>query len=90
MSLADLISLILAACVPLGMILVLVPRIFSGKGIGVRAIQFMAIAAIIPGTLLLAFQGLLKGETVAALFGATLGYLLSSIAKFDERDDPKD
>ena len=88
-STTDLITLILAASIPLGMVLILVPRMFSRRGIGVRAIQFMAISAIIPGTLLLALQGLLKGETIAALFGATVGYLLSSIAKFDERDNSK-
>ena len=89
MSTTDLISLILAASIPLGMLVVLGSRVFSSKGIGVRAIQFVAISTIIPGTLLLAIMGLLEGEAVAATFGATVGYLLGSIAKFDERDDPK-
>ena len=89
MSTTDLISLILAASIPLGMLVVLGSRVFSSKGIGVRAIQFVAISTIIPGTLLLAIMGLLEGEAVAATFGATVGYLLGSIAKFDERDDSK-
>ncbi len=89
MSTTDLISLILAASIPLGMLVVLGSRVFSSKGIGVRAIQFVAISTIIPGTLLLAIMGLLEGEAVAATFGATVGYLLGSIAKFDERDNSK-
>ncbi len=89
MSTTDLISLILAASIPLGMLVVLGSRVSSSKGIGVRAIQFVAISTIIPGTLLLAIMGLLEGEAVAATFGATVGYLLGSIAKFDERDNSK-
>jgi len=85
----DLIAIILAASIPLGMLVVLVSRVSSSKGIGVRAIQFVAIATIIPGTLLLAIMGLLEGEAVAATFGATVGYLLGSIAKFDDRGDPQ-
>lgn len=77
---------ILALSIPLAIVGVIATRIVTKKGVGVRSIQFMGVAAIIPGILLLAVRGLLEGEAVAAIFGATVGYLLSSIAKFDERD----
>jgi len=79
-------QLTLALTIPLAVVGVIWTRLSTGKGVGVRSIQFMAIAAIIPGILLLAVRGLLEGEAVAAIFGATVGYLLSSIAKFDDRD----
>jgi hypothetical protein len=41
---------------------------------------------VIPGATVLALHGLLQGEAVAAIFGTTVGYLLGSIMRFDERD----
>lgn len=82
-----LLQIILAGTIPLAIVGVIATRLLTGKGVGVRSIQFMALAAIIPGILLLALKGLLEGEAVAAIFGATVGYLLSSIAKFDEREE---
>lgn len=86
MTFDEWIQLVLVATIPLAVAGVIATRILTKKGVGVRSIQFMAIAAIIPGILVLALRGLLEGEAVAAIFGATVGYLLSSISKFDERD----
>jgi hypothetical protein len=83
----DILQIVLAGTIPTAVLGVIATRLLSGKGVGVRSIQFMAVAAIVPGILLLAIRGLLEGEAVAAILGSTVGYLLSSIAKFDERGD---
>ncbi len=47
------------------------------KGIGRRAIQAMTIILVVPATMLLALEGVLNTQTVAAILGATVGYGLS-------------
>jgi hypothetical protein len=59
-------------------------RVKTGKGMGVRVIQFVAASSVVPGMVILAIEGKLDGSTTAALMGAFVGYLFSSIAKFDE------
>lgn len=68
-------------------ILLVVQRIISGKGIGVRAIQFVAVATVVPAVVVLAMQGLMQGETVAAILSGLIGYLLGNVSKFDDRSD---
>jgi len=77
----------LASTFPLALLVILFNRHLLKRGLGVRIIQFLAVATIIPAVVLLAFRGLLQGEAVAAIFGGVAGYLLSNIAKFDERDN---
>ena len=76
----------IATTFPLTLIAIIWTRISTKKGLGVRVIQFMAVAMIVPAVVLLALHNRLQGEAVAAIFGGLAGYLLSSIAKFDERD----
>lgn len=57
------------------------------KGIGVRAIQRLGVGLVVPGALILALAGKVGGEAAIAILGALAGYLLASIAKFDERND---
>ena len=81
----------IASVMPLTLLAVIVSRILvkgaGGKGgIGVRIIQFTAVAMAIPAVTLLALHGRLQGEAVATIFGALAGFLLSSISKFDEQD----
>ena len=56
-------------------------RISLKKGIGLRAIQFMAIIFLVPVILILALEKILTSETIAALLGAVSGYTLSGIGQ---------
>ena len=56
-------------------------RISLNKGIGLRAIQFMAIVFLVPVILILALENILTSETIAALLGAVAGYTLSGIGE---------
>ena len=53
------------------------------KGIGRRAIQAMTIILVVPATMILALEGVLNSQTVAAILGATLGYGLSGTGSKD-------
>ncbi len=55
----------------------------SHFGIGVRVIQFLGVAMLVPAVTLLALERLISGEVVATLFGAFVGYLFSNIGDFD-------
>jgi hypothetical protein len=76
---------ICAATFPISVAGIILERIISGRGIGVRAIQFLAAAMVIPGIIILVFAGKLDGSTAAALVGAFIGYLFSTITKFDDK-----
>lgn len=60
----------------------------TGRGIGVRIIQFATVVLVLPTILILALQGVLETQTTAALIGAVVGYILSGIGK-DEPPKPK-
>ncbi len=51
---------------------------FSG-----RTVQFLAIAAALPGITILALERAVNGETAAALFGTIVGFALSSMTKHE-------
>ena len=68
--------------VPVG---VVIQRCIVAKGTGVRSIQFVAAATVIPAVLILGLEGLMDGNGLAALVGAFVGYLFSNIADFDRR-----
>lgn len=53
------------------------------KGIGRRAIQAMTIILVVPATMILALEGVLNSQTVAALLGAAVGYGLSGTGSKD-------
>ncbi len=93
---APWLEVILASTVPLVVLGVIATRLWNyrivngqkirGRGLGVRTIQFAAVATIVPTVAILALHGILQGDAVAAIFGGMIGYLLASIAKFDERE----
>ena len=64
-----------------GLICIFVERFIRKKGFGVRIIQFLAIVLLIPAIIILAIQEILQSETIATLFGAIIGYVLSGIGK---------
>ena len=60
---------------------VLYERYKKNKGIGVRVIQFLAIAMLLPAIVILSLEGSLDTQTTATLLGAIVGYVLSGIGK---------
>lgn len=58
-------------------------RIKTGMGLGVRVIQTIGVVVGLPAVVLLGLEGVIEGQTVAALIAGVLGYLLSSISQFD-------
>ncbi|WP_340314422.1 hypothetical protein [Rhizorhabdus argentea] len=85
MTAREWVELIVAGTIPLAVISMVLNRILSGKGLGVRAIQFLAVATFVPAVIILALEKIIDGSTVAALVGAFVGYLFSNIAEFDRR-----
>lgn len=82
----QLIEILLGTAIALAPMSIVVNRVLTKKGLGVRSIQFLAVSTIVPSLILLAMRGLMQGETVAAILSATIGYLLAQISKFDERE----
>lgn len=60
----------------------------TGKvgGIGARSIQFICVILIIPCIIILSLEDILKGETVATIIGGLIGYVLSGISNYDNKD----
>lgn len=84
---ATWIDVALGSVFPLLLVAVIWNRVQLKRGIGVRAIQFIGVGMVVSGATLLGLHGLLQGEAIAAIFGTTVGYLLASIMRFDERSD---
>jgi hypothetical protein len=53
-------------------------------GIGVRSVQFLGVATLLPAMCILALEKLIDGCTVAALVGALVGYLFAGLTEFDK------
>ena len=85
METTDWIQIAAASVLPLSIIAVIMNRAATGKGIGVRVIQFVVAAMVVPGVLILALRGNIGGETSVAVIAALVGFLFASIAKFDDR-----
>ena len=81
------IEIIAATAIPVAIVVIVVERIMSGKGIGVRAIQFLAIGIIPVVVLILGLEGILEKGAIGALLGALVGYLFSNIGQYDKRKD---
>ena len=59
--------------------LMLIQRIISGKGIGVRVIQFTTVYVIFSIILILGLEGILSEDVIYVLLSAVIGYILGSI-----------
>ena len=81
MELKSILEVTAAAIMVVGVIGLFVERIWRKRGIGVRVIQLLTVILVLPVVLILALEGVLKGETVATLIGAVVGYILSGIGK---------
>jgi len=78
------VELIAAAAIPISIIAVIAHRISTKKGMGVRSIQFLAMAILPAVILVLAVEGILEKSAVGALLGTLAGYLFGNIGKYDE------
>ncbi len=65
----------------LGVIGIFLERALTKRGIGVRIIQFATVVLVFPIILILALEGILESQTVGALVGTVIGYVLSGIGK---------
>ena len=83
-----LLQIILVATIPLSIIGFFVQRIVSNKSIGIRTIQFMTVLLLIPSVLLLAIAKIISSEILGTLFGAIIGYVLSTL--HGDREIPSD
>ncbi len=75
----EIIELIAAAAIPIGLLGLFHNRYKLERSIGVRSIQFSAVVFVIPTILILALEGILNTEVIATLLGTIIGYTLSSI-----------
>jgi len=86
----DIVELLVAGTMPIGLAAIMWQRISTKTGIGVRVIQFVGVVLGLPAIILLGFEKVLEGQTVAALIAGVLGYLLSGISQYDsERTSDK-
>jgi len=85
MNTRDWVELIAAGSIPLSVLALFVNRWHSGKSLGVRAIQMLAVAMFMPTIIILSMEKALDGSAVAALIGAVVGYLFANISEYDRR-----
>lgn len=73
---------IVAALVMLGGVGGVLYGVLNGKlAFSARTIQFMALACVLPATLILSLERALGNEGTAAIFATVIGYTLSAIGK---------
>lgn len=53
-----------------------------GKGIGVRVVQLVTVALVVPALLILRVQDRVSSDSVMTVLGALVGYVLSNIKDF--------
>ena len=85
MTIRDWVELIAAGSIPLAVFAVFINRWHSGKSLGVRAIQMLAVAMFMPTIIVLSMEKALDGSAIAALIGAVVGYLFANISEYDRR-----
>lgn len=64
-----------------GLVGVFVNRLHLKRGLGIRIIQFLAVAFILPTIVILSLEGVLESQASATLLGTIIGYVLSGIGK---------
>ena len=64
-----------------GLVGIMVDRIFFKKGISVRVIQLIAVIFIIPTILILSIEEFFDSDVVGVLLGAIVGFILSGVGK---------
>lgn len=56
---------------------ILLTRVYQGKGIGWRVIQFAALSLTLPTILILALEKAIPAEVTGTLLGSVVGYFFS-------------
>ena len=79
MNTRTLVEAIAAVTMLVGLAATFALRFRLRKGVGRRAIQALSVILVVPTTLILALEGLLNSETVAAILGGVVGYGLGGI-----------
>jgi len=69
----------------LGLVVLFTNRWHLKRGIvGIRSIQFLAVAFVLPMTVLLSKEGKLDSQAVAFIFGTVLGYVVQRATEKEE------
>jgi hypothetical protein len=89
MSIKEWVQLGMLLLMLVGLVGILHNRLKLDKGIGVRAIQFLAVVEVLPAIVILSLEGILEGQTTGTLLGAVIGYVLSGIGKDERGKRPK-
>lgn len=83
MTMIEIVQVVLAATMPVVVVGVIIERLVSGRGMGARMIQFLAVGLLIPATAILSLQKMIDGGATAAIIGSMIGYLLSGIGNYE-------
>ncbi len=72
----------------LGLLGLFINRWHLKRGIvGIRSVQFLAVAFVLPMTVLLSKEGTLDSQAVAFIFGTVVGYVLQRATKEEENSN---
>jgi len=55
------------------------------SSIGARVTQFSTVILAVPAIIIVAALGVIQGETIAALLGSLLGYVLSGVGEYQPK-----
>lgn len=77
----DVIEVLAIIVMLVGLIGIMVDRIFFKKGISVRVIQLIAVIFIIPTILILSIEDFFDSDVVGVLLGAIVGFILSGVGR---------
>ena len=88
----EIVELIAAVMMALGLGAIIAQRIIAKKSFGARTIQMSAVVLLIPVILILGLEKILAAETLGTLIGGLIGYLLSGIGEYQpsSRSDSTD
>jgi hypothetical protein len=77
------VAVVAFALVMLGSVAALFKHRFeTGKGIGVRFVQSIAVVILLPGIIILALLKTIDGQAIQVLLGAAAGYVLSGLSNW--------
>jgi len=77
----EIIEVLAVIVMLVGLVGIMIDRIFFKKGISVRVIQLIAVIFIIPTILILSIEEFFDSEVVGVLLGAIVGFILSGVGK---------
>ncbi|WP_340161320.1 hypothetical protein [uncultured Hoeflea sp.] len=74
----EICEMLLGATVFVSLGALIIERMKANKGIGLRALQFAGIGAVVPIIGILALEGIIDGAVIGTLLGSVVGYLFAS------------